>query len=92
MARWEWQGGNLRTGRGYQAGRCWGQGEAAWMEEAGFEGNAAGVGEAGPGRGCQVGGGCRWRGGDGEVKENTEKGFGKTKFLLIGPDTTFIRK
>ena len=38
------------------------------MEEAGGEGKAAGVEEAGPGRGCQVGGGCRWRGKDGEVE------------------------
>ena len=30
MARWEWQGGNWRAGRGCQVGRCWGQGEADW--------------------------------------------------------------
>ena len=45
-----------------------GQGEAAWVEEAGGEGKAAGVEEAAPGRGCQVGGGCRLRGKDGEVE------------------------
>ena len=42
--------------------RCWGQGEAKG------EGTAAGVEEAGPGRGCQTGGGCRWRGKDGDVE------------------------
>ena len=47
--------------------RCWGQGEAKG------EGKAAGVEEARPGRGCQAGGGCRWRGKDGEVEEITEK-------------------
>ena len=25
MARWEWQGGDWRAGRGCQVGRCWGQ-------------------------------------------------------------------
>ena len=38
------------------------------MEEAGGEGNAALVEEASPGRGCQVGGGCRWQGTDDEVE------------------------
>ena len=47
---------------------CWGQGEAALMEEAIWEGKAAGVEEAGPGKGFQDGGGCRWRGKDGEVE------------------------
>ena len=42
-----------------------GQGEAAWVEEAGVEGKAAGVEKAGPGRCCQVGG---WPGKDGEVE------------------------
>ena len=59
MARWEWQGVDWRVGRGCQAGRCWGQGEAAWVEVAEGEGKAAGVEEAGPGRCCQVVGGCR---------------------------------
>ena len=45
-----------------------GLGDAAWVEEAGGEGKAAGVEEAAPGRGCQVGGGCRLRGKDGEVE------------------------
>ena len=45
-----------------------GQREAAWLEEAGGEGKAAGVDEARPGRGCQVGGGCRWQGKDGKVE------------------------
>ena len=113
MVRWEWRGGDWRAGRGCQAGRCWGLGEAAWVEEAGGEGKAAGVKEAGPGRGCQVGGGCRWQGKDGEVKivkwrwrgrrnhrkmceewrhPGSVKIYGKTMSLLIGPDTTFIRK
>ena len=43
MARWEWQGGDWRVGRGCQAGRCWGQREADWVEEAGGEGKTAGV-------------------------------------------------
>ena len=72
MARWEWRGGDWRARRGCQAGGCLGRGEAASVEEAGLEDNAAGVEEAGPGRGCQVGGGCRWGGGDGEVEEITE--------------------
>ena len=38
------------------------------MNKAGGEGKAAGVEEAGSGRGCQVGGGGRWRGNDGEVE------------------------
>ena len=42
--------------------RCWGQGEDK------REGKAAWVEEAGPGRGCQAGGGCIWRGKDGEVE------------------------
>ena len=90
------------------------------LEEARGEGKAAGVEEAGPGRGCQVGGGCRWRGKDGEVEivrwrwrggrnhrimceewrhPGSGKIYGKTTTfirkevsLLIGPDTTFIRK
>ena len=44
-ARWEWQGGDWRAGRGCQVGRCWGQermlgwrrlvqGEAVRLEEA----------------------------------------------------------
>ena len=52
MARWEWRGGDWRAGRGCQVGRCWGQEDAAWVEEAGWEVKAAGVEEAGPGRGC----------------------------------------
>ena len=38
MAWWEWRGGDWRAGR--EAGRCWGLGEAAWVEEAGGEGRA----------------------------------------------------
>ena len=39
-----------------------GEGKAVLVEEDGGEGMAACVEEAGPGRGCQVGEGCRWRG------------------------------
>ena len=39
-----------------------------WVEEAGVEGKAAGVEEAGPGRGSKVGGGFRWQSKDGEVE------------------------
>ena len=58
IARWRLESGE----------RCWGQGEDALVEEAKGDGKAAGVEEAGPGRGCQVGEGCRWRGKDGEVE------------------------
>ena len=113
MARWVWQGGDWRAGRGCQAGRCWGQGEAAWVEEPGGEGKAAGVEDAGPGRGYQVRRGCRWQGKYGEVEIvrwrwlggrnhrmmcgewrhlGSVKFYGKIMSLLIGPDTTFIRK
>ena len=40
MAWWEWWDGDWRAGRGCQAGRCWGQGEAARADEAGGEGRA----------------------------------------------------
>ena len=55
MARWR-----LESRGRLPSWKMQGQGEAAWVEEAGGEGKAAGVEEAGPGRGCQVGGGCRW--------------------------------
>ena len=45
-----------------------GAGRGCWVEEAGGEGKAAGVVEAGPRKGCQVGGGCIWRGSDGAEK------------------------
>ena len=66
MTRCRLQGGDGEVGmarwRLESRERCWGQGEAKG------EGKAAGVEEAGPGRGCQAGGGCRWRGKDGEVE------------------------
>ena len=52
--RWECQGEDWRAGIGCQAGRCWDQREAAWEEEAGGEGQAAVVEEAGPWRGCKL--------------------------------------
>ena len=39
-----------------------------WVEEAGGEGKAAGVEEAGPGRDSKDGGGFRWQSKDGEVE------------------------
>ena len=70
------------------------------MEEAGGEGKAAGVEEAGPGRGCQVEiVRWRWRGGRYHRIKCEEwrhpgsvKIYGKTMSLLIGPDTTFKSK
>ena len=96
MAMWK-----LESREKLQVGRCWGQGEAAWLEGAGL------------GRDCQFGGGCRLRGKDDEVEivrwrwqggrnhrimseewrhPGSVKIYGKTMSLLIGPDTTFIRK
>ena len=63
MARW-----GLESRERLPSWKMLGAGEAAWVEEAGGEGMAAEVEEAGPGRGCQVRGGCRWRGKDGEVE------------------------
>ena len=58
MTRCRLQGedGDVGTGRLILESRerCW------WQGEAKGEGKAAGVEEAGPGRGCQAGGGCRW--------------------------------
>ena len=45
----------MARGRLESREKCWVQGEAALVEEAKGEGKAAGVEEAGPGRGCQVG-------------------------------------
>ena len=66
MTRCRLQGGDGEVGmvrwRQEIRDRCWRQGEAKG------ERMAAGVEEAGPGRGCQAGGGCRWRGKDAEVE------------------------
>ena len=69
------------------------------MEEAGGEGKAAGLEEAGPGRCCQFGGGCRWQGKDDEVEIVRWRLRGRRNHrimwevsLLIGLDATFIRK
>ena len=48
--------------------RCLGQGKDAWWRRLDGRARLLGVEEAGPGRGCQVGGDCRWRGKDGEVE------------------------
>ena len=72
MTRCRLQGGDGEVGitswRLERRERCWGLGEDTLVEEAKGEGKAAGVEEDGPGRGCQVGGGCRWCGKDGEVE------------------------
>ena len=108
MARWR-----LESRERLPSWKMLGAGEAAWVEEAGGEGKAAREEEAGPGRGCQVGGGCRWQGKYGEVEivkcrwqggrnhrivceewchPGSVKIYGKIMSLLIGRDTTFIRK
>ena len=83
-----------------------GQGEAALVEEARVDGKAAGVEgeadeveEAVPGRLCQVGGGCRWRGKYGEVEILRWRWRGGRNprimwevSMLIWLDTSFIRK
>ena len=55
-------------GKAAKPGDARGAGRGCLAEEAGGQGKSGGVEEADPGRGCQVGGGCRWQGNDGEVK------------------------
>ena len=52
MARWEWQACKVKTG---EQGEMLGAGRGCSVEEAKWEGKAAGVKEAGSWRGFQVG-------------------------------------